>query len=263
MTKGVLAIWHDIEPAYEQAVLNWYNEQHHIERVRVPGFIRARRYVASNAVAKYFIYYETENPEVMRSAAYLARVNNPTPETQTMMPHYQNTVRTVYRVVDCLPRAEGAHLLTIRVCPRPGADQVLRQYLVGQLLPALRCRQMILQTQLWEPDEFITTLPSAERTLRERSDGKTDTVGPWALVVSASSSQVLDSADTRQLLKDLVGYGAAQAIDAGRYELQYLLEKEHAQDFAGGLFPGPVAAGARSNATIASGHPGHAPNSGL
>jgi hypothetical protein len=239
-TKGVLAIWHDIEPAHEQAVLNWYNEQHHIERVKVPGFIRARRYVASDAMPKYFICYETKQPEVMQSAAYLTRVNNPTRQTQAMMPHYQNTIRTVYRVVDRLPRPEGAHVLTVRVRPQPGADGVLRQHIVGQLLPALRCREMLMQAQLWEPDEMITTLPTEERAIRERSVGEADALAPWALVISASSPEVLDSVDSRQLAEQLASYGATRGTDLGRYELQYLLEKENAQYLASGFDPSPI-----------------------
>ena len=71
---GVLAIWQDFAPEAEQMVNEWYNREHHAERVAVPGFLSARRYVAITGRPKYFVFYETESFEVLSSPAYRERL---------------------------------------------------------------------------------------------------------------------------------------------------------------------------------------------
>ncbi len=63
---GLLAIWNDIDPAVEAEFTHWYISEHFAERVGLPGFLRARRYVAAapGPGPRYAALYETETADV-------------------------------------------------------------------------------------------------------------------------------------------------------------------------------------------------------
>ena len=104
---GLLAIWNDIDPALEAEFTHWYLSEHFAERVGIPGFLRARRYVAAapGPGPEYAALYETETADVLASPAYIARLNDPTPLTTRMLAQFRNTIRSVGPV---------AAILTIR-----------------------------------------------------------------------------------------------------------------------------------------------------
>ncbi len=85
-SSGILAIWHDMVLEQEQALNDWYNKEHHAERVALEGFFSARRHIALEATPKFFVFYETTDPSVLETPAYLDCVNNPSSWTQRCMP---------------------------------------------------------------------------------------------------------------------------------------------------------------------------------
>lgn len=221
---GVLAIWHDIAPAHERDVLRWYNREHHPERVTVPGFLRARRYVATHGSPEYFIYYEVSEPRVLASEAYLARVNAPTPWTRSSMVHFRRNVRTACYIAHRQPGAAGAHVATTRLSPRPGAETELRSALVDELFPALSGNHpLFLRAELWTADRATTAVTSNERALRDGPDAVVD----WVVVAHASCGEQLDAMVNTELSSDrLTSAGAATEIATGTYQLQLALEQE-------------------------------------
>jgi len=115
---GILAIWHDCAPGTEALYDGWYHGEHMVERLSVPGFLTGRRFVAFDGAPRFMISYETKSPEVLASAPYLARVNDPTPLTrQVMTEAFRNMIRTVCRRVECRGAPRGAY----RVAARLGA----------------------------------------------------------------------------------------------------------------------------------------------
>lgn len=215
---AVLAIWHDIDAAHEKEVLHWYNREHHLERLGVPGFQRARRFVAIDASAKFFVHYDVEQPEVLGSQAYLARVNNPTPWTRSAMPWFRNNARTACRIAHRAGTVEGAYALTIRLSPRAGAETSLKSVLVERIFPALRERQLIVSTDLWTSLEGITRIHSQERSIRIMPDQ----VDNWIVVVGATDPTALSELlDADLATSALLEEGAAPAMLVGRYQLQF------------------------------------------
>jgi hypothetical protein len=64
MTKpGLLLMMTDIDPANEADFNRWYEEEHLDERMRIPGFINARRFTALEGGPKYLALYDLESPE--------------------------------------------------------------------------------------------------------------------------------------------------------------------------------------------------------
>ena len=136
--QGALVIWHGIAPEADEDMIRWHNTEHIPERVSIPGFLRGRRYDTAHRPLEYLDFYETESVETIRSAPYLARLNEPTPWTSRVLPHFRNTVRLGCRVLASVGRGVGGVLLTVRLRPAPGEDAKLRAWLGGPGLATVR-----------------------------------------------------------------------------------------------------------------------------
>lgn len=112
---GVLAIWNGIAPGQDAEFIRWHITEHIPERLSVPGFRRARRYVALQGYPAYFNFYEVDDPQVLSSENYLARLNKPSDWTRSIVPHFTDTSRTLCRVVDSLGHGVGRAMLTLQL----------------------------------------------------------------------------------------------------------------------------------------------------
>lgn len=81
MKRGLLLTITEPPPGMEDEFNAWYDEEHLAERLAIPGFRSAQRWVADLApgAGKYLATYELDSLAVLASAAYLARFNNQTP----------------------------------------------------------------------------------------------------------------------------------------------------------------------------------------
>ena len=79
--RGLLLTMTAPPPAMEEEFNAWYDDEHMAERLAIPGFRSARRWVADVAPGegKYLATYELDSLAVLTSAAYLARFQNQTP----------------------------------------------------------------------------------------------------------------------------------------------------------------------------------------
>jgi hypothetical protein len=135
------------------------------------------------------------------------------------MPHFRNNVRTVCVVTKALGQAQGGHLATARFTPQPGKAESLRDVLLQDVLPDLAGRLQMVSAQLWEGLPALTTIPTAERALRQQPDMMAD----WCIALSASSSASLRSALSWLTPERLVEWGAAPQAVIGSYQLEYQL----------------------------------------
>jgi hypothetical protein len=81
MNRGLLLTMTEPPAAMEEEFNAWYDDEHMGERLAIPGFRSARRWVADVAPGegKYLATYELDSPAVLQSAAYLARFQNQSP----------------------------------------------------------------------------------------------------------------------------------------------------------------------------------------
>lgn len=87
---GLLAIWSTVDADFETDYLHWLTREHVFERVGVPGFRCGRVFRRrGSSPAEYMIMYEQDSAQVMSSEGYQARLNQPTPWTQRVMPNLQ------------------------------------------------------------------------------------------------------------------------------------------------------------------------------
>ena len=81
MKHGLLLTMTEPPPHMEEEFNAWYDDEHMGERLAIPGFRSARRWVADlePGAGKYLATYELDSLTVLASPAYLARFNNQSP----------------------------------------------------------------------------------------------------------------------------------------------------------------------------------------
>jgi hypothetical protein len=84
-SPGILAIFNNVASGGEAEFEAWFQHEHLAERIAVPGFLIGRRHEAISGQPRYFNFYVTQSVGVLKSAAYLGRLDEPTPMTRTVM----------------------------------------------------------------------------------------------------------------------------------------------------------------------------------
>jgi hypothetical protein len=117
---GILAIFNDCREGREAEFETWYQGEHLLERLSVPGFLFGRRFESVSATPRYFAFYLVETPAVLTSKPYLERLDNPTPMTRKMMAEvFINMNRTVCRRTVRRGRLRGAFAAVLRLNQKP------------------------------------------------------------------------------------------------------------------------------------------------
>jgi hypothetical protein len=117
---GILAIFNDCRAGREAEFETWFQGEHLVERLSVPGFLFGRRHKSVAGAPAYFNFYMVETPEVLISKPYLERLDNPTPLTRTIMSEvFVNMNRTVCRRTVRRGSFRGAFAVTARFNRKP------------------------------------------------------------------------------------------------------------------------------------------------
>jgi hypothetical protein len=131
IVPGILAIFNNVAPGREAEFEEWFQHEHLAERLAVPGFLLVRRHEAVSGQPRYFNFYVTQSADVLKSAAYLARLDNPTPMTRkTMSGIFKDMIRTVCHRTFRLGDGRGAVTIAVRFSERPD-QQVLKSTIEG------------------------------------------------------------------------------------------------------------------------------------
>src|ERR1700676_2011074 len=117
---GILAIFNDCRAGREAEFETWFQGEHLVERLAVPGFVFGRRHRAIAGAPGYFNFYLVETPEVLTSKPYLERLDHPTPMTRMIMSEvFVNMNRTVCRRTVRRGSMRGAFTVLARFDKKP------------------------------------------------------------------------------------------------------------------------------------------------
>jgi hypothetical protein len=217
--QGVLALWIDMPPAAEAELNEWFNREHHAERVDIPGFVSARRYVALRAAPKYFIFCRTQSLAVLHSPAYLDRLNQPTSWTRRTMQHFRNTSRSACRSLARLGRGEGGAVTTLRFGTADGSDARLEAWLQEAALPAALERPGMVSAELWRGNPASGNVDTEERRMR----GGPDAVADWIVLLTGNDPQQVEAASDECLDGSAVRSHGGTLPEVGVYRLLFPL----------------------------------------
>lgn len=190
--QGVLVNWVDVPPDLEVAFNDWYTHEHVPERVGIPGFRRGRRFVRTGPPphdeGKYLTIYETEDLDVLQSAPYMERLNDPTPETTRMVASLTYFSRTACRVTASAGRGTAGHVATIELGPSAGGADRVRDWLTGAFAQ-LRTFLDVVAIHLFEPDLGVTS--AKDQTAEGKQTGETPPVR-WIVLAELSDRSRAD-----------------------------------------------------------------------
>ena len=136
---GMLMTFTEVAPEDENEFNEWYNREHIDERVSMPGFHRARRYIATDADArmKYFASYETETAQDLAHPDYMARLASQTEWSQKVMAGFTKFDRLTVDVIIDQTHGFSGWLGVTRFFPEQSVRDRLRESLETSVLPEL------------------------------------------------------------------------------------------------------------------------------
>ena len=193
-SKGLLAIWSTIAADVETDYLHWLTREHIFERVSVPGFLSGRVFKRRDSQqSQYFMLYELAEASVMSSPAYLARLNDPTPWTQRIMPRLMQ-FRRGGGSVDISGGHIGAHGSHLAIARFDGA---LPDALTGskgrQLAASLAELDWVVNVQMMTVQTDATAIATREKSMRSSQEGEFSGL----LIIQALDHAALERAVSR------------------------------------------------------------------
>ena len=127
-----LALWHDIEPASQEAYMEWHTREHMPERLSIPGFLVGKRLINHDVPRyRYGTIYTGRDVEVFRSPAYMQRLNDPTPWSNVVQPGFRNFLRVACDRLASSGIGDGGAMATIRLDLAAGSEGRLRNGAAG------------------------------------------------------------------------------------------------------------------------------------
>jgi hypothetical protein len=129
MNKGFLLVLMQPPPTLEEEFNAWYDTEHIAERLAVPGFETALRYVCIDGAPRYLAMYDMASPEVLNSPAYLkVAFDNASPWTQRVTSRvriYRSFGEQVYPGTKLTGRAARVLVLRFRALPFAAQDIII------------------------------------------------------------------------------------------------------------------------------------------
>ena len=202
--RGLLGVWHDVEFSKDEDLTDfhdWYTREHFPERLRVPGFMRGRRYEAVSGEPYYAALYETESIKTLASATYHKRLDNPTPWSSRNLARFKNTNRTAFEVKYSAGFGLGSGLVVIWLSPKYEMKESLKDWLIYTTLPDVLVQPGIVGAHFCIADPLVTRVDSTEAHIRAMPDQMAD----WIVMIEGHNQQVLEQALSHRLSSEEFG----------------------------------------------------------
>jgi hypothetical protein len=216
--KAAVLIWNDVAEAGRADFYEWHDKEHVPERLSIPGFRRGRRFARPRHSPEWLTMYEADDLAVLTSAAYLARLNAPTPATERTLKHFRNTSRAVCRLVHSLGTSTGGHILAMRLGVASEASDSMCEYLTADAIPGAMALTGIVACHLYAADEGASYVRTAESRTR------TFDVPSWVLLCEATFVEAAERARRLFDSTELRSLGVAVGSDAATYALEICRE---------------------------------------
>jgi hypothetical protein len=215
--QAAMLLSFDVTPETIPEHDDWHTHEHLPERLSIPGFLRGTRWVAVRGQPRYFVMYEVAALDVLTSDAYLKRLNNPTPWTSKMMPHY----RGMKRGFCSLTRSFGAGIgcACALVCYKPTDADSMRKRLLEEVLPQLPSKRGVGGVHLFES---AATPPMTDEQRIRGADAGFD----WAVVLGGYDQEAVERTARAFLGRQQLERHGASGVRDATYRLDYVLSGE-------------------------------------
>lgn len=217
--QAFLGIWHGLQPGHERDFDDWHTHEHMPERVGIPGFLRARRYMNWNLEQQVcFTMYEGAHHETFRSPGYLARLNAPTEGTSRISRVQTHFMRGAFELKGSYGAGIGGSMGTFRLRlaagERDSAVQAVRH--VGLDVSQL---SGVVCVHLGVAQRDITSVKTSEMNARGSSAAENE-LDAVLLVETIGFEELQGVLDPVTAMLSVQG---VEAVEAAPYRLAYLL----------------------------------------
>lgn len=216
--KGMLVVFTEVKARDERDLNEWYNREHVDERVNLPGFHRARRYISVRGAPKYLATYECDTVGDLATPGYLHLLANQTPWSQAVMAKFTHFHRLTLRIQVDLAHGVGGAVACVRFVPDPRERKPLIAWLQETALPALIARPGLLGAFAAETDLEVTNAPLQEKSM---DHPKADEAEWVVMIEGADAASVGAAARSRFKLAALRPFGVTAAPTIGTYRLLF------------------------------------------
>jgi hypothetical protein len=215
--KGMLAVYTEVKPRHERDLNEWYNREHIDERINLPGFHRARRYVSVKGSPKYLATYECDSAEDLATPGYLHLLANQTPWSQSVTGRFTHFTRMTLRLQLDLTHGDGGALTTVRFAPEPSMRRSLMAWL-NEALPNAITRPGMVGAAVLENDVEIANAPAAQRSMDHPKADQAE----WLVMLEGADPGATASA-ARALFKTaaLKRFGVPGSATIGTYRFLF------------------------------------------
>lgn len=213
--RGTMLLLFDVA---EHAVAehdDWHTHEHMPERLAIPGFLRGTRWTRTSTGPRYCVLYEVDSPAVLDSAAYRERLDNPTPWTAKVMPHYLGMRRTLCEVTSGDGEGMGSACVVVTFAPAQDRVDELRQWLADTLAPLANRRGLAAWRWL---ENALPAAMTREQSIR----GRDSAIHSALWLTGYDYDSVTSLAETELGARRMSEHGAV-AVDHAVFGLAYSL----------------------------------------
>jgi antibiotic biosynthesis monooxygenase (ABM) superfamily enzyme len=98
----IMVVMMDVAPEHEAEFNRWYDEEHLVERLEIPGYVSARRFKLEEGrggVLKYLCIWELDDSSPLRSGEYQAQRLRPSELRDRVYTYITQRSRGVYKQI--------------------------------------------------------------------------------------------------------------------------------------------------------------------
>ncbi len=214
--KAAMVLSFDVAPDAVDEHDDWHTHEHFPERLSIPGFLRGTRWIAQQGQPRYFVMYEVDELATLASAAYLERLNNPSPWTAKMMTRYRGMTRGFCTITDSFGVGVGQAGLLIRFGPARERGPQLHEWLLENELPRLPAAPGLASAHMLKA--ALTPQMTSEQRIRGG-----DAVVALALLVTGYSVESVTGLFQTRLCEERFQRHGASGYAGCVYQMAYTL----------------------------------------
>jgi hypothetical protein len=218
---GMLCTRMDVDPADAAELNRWFDKEHMEERVKIPGFLGARRYSAITGTPRYLNLYETESLKVFDSPEYRQRLANQTHWSMKMMAKFKNFHRAVAQINISQGFGHGCFVALTWLKPADGQEKKLKEWFALQEFPTLIKTEDILSVHVLESDSRLSGPPPGFSAPERKDERAND----WFVVVEGTDAEVVSEVCQKRFTSAVFEkLGTAIVVSSGVFALRSSFE---------------------------------------
>ena len=188
--KGMLLTSMDIDAADEAEFNRWYDREHLEERVAIPGFLEARRYVAHQGQSEISLPLFDRDIRGARQPGLSRRLANPTEWSKVKtMARFKNMIRAVARITISRGTGRGAVLGIIRLRPDASSEgRVARRADTTSSSPAIATASS--RCICWR------AMPRLSKPIADNPCASDPGAGDWYVLIDGTDVAAIEAAIT-------------------------------------------------------------------